>query len=140
MIDITLPKTARGNKLIDETNSKKKRFEYPKFSFRFNSANKKYWVRHRKFPKIEKEHLLDKISVLSLIKWKDIYKSNRHGIGLEKINKALIKVPIPNIIAEDINFFKAFRYHGKASMIGYEKQGVFYIVWVDHDYKVYKHG
>jgi len=70
--------------------------------------------------------------------WAQINQAPRHGLGYEKISHTSIKAAIPPHITEDVNFL-AFRFSGKAPMVGYRKQEVFYIVWLDRNFTLYDH-
>lgn len=72
--------------------------------------------------------------------WRELNQAPRHGIGFEKIDKTSIKAPIPKFITEDVDYFLAFRFHGKKPMVGYRQKNIFYVLWFDHNYTVYQHG
>ena len=76
---------------------------------------------------------------LSKLTWNQIRSTQRHGLGSEKIYRRSFQVPIPAIIGEDITFI-AIRFSGFKSMIGYQEDRIFQIVWFDRDFNVYKHG
>jgi hypothetical protein len=40
---------------------------------------------------------------------------------------------------EDVSFFLAFRFFDKAPMVGYRKEEVFYVLWLDREFKLYQH-
>jgi len=71
--------------------------------------------------------------------WKDIKKADKHGLGFEKIAKNSIKAAKPACITEDLDDYLSFRFSGKKPMVGYRKQDVFYVLWFDHDFTLYKH-
>lgn len=73
------------------------------------------------------------------ITWSDIKFTDRHGLGTEKIPKSSIKAPIPPFITEDVEDFLVFRYHGKNPMVGYRQKDIFYVLWFDHNFTLYKH-
>ncbi|MEK8022122.1 MAG: hypothetical protein VSS75_035035 [Candidatus Parabeggiatoa sp.] len=72
----------------------------------------------------QKAALIETIHKLSQLTWNQIYSSNRHGSGCEKIARNSIKVPIPQHIPDDANFL-AFRFYGMAPMIGYRDGSIF---------------
>lgn len=76
---------------------------------------------------------------LSKLTWGQIRSTQRHGLGSEKIHRRSFRVQIPAIIGEDITFI-AIRFSGLKSMIGYQEDRIFQIVWFDRDYNVYDHG
>ncbi len=71
--------------------------------------------------------------------WNEIKRTDRHGLGIEKIAKNSIKAPTPKFITEDMSFYLAFRYNGKKSMVGYRQRDVFYVLWFDSDFSLYDH-
>jgi hypothetical protein len=75
----------------------------------------------------------------SLMTWHQIWSADRHGLGAEKIARDSIKAPIPRHITEDIEYFIALRFCGKAPMVGYRINDVFRIIWLDRDFTLYKH-
>lgn len=77
---------------------------------------------------------------LSKLTWQEIKGAPRHGVGTEKIAADSINAGIPISITEDVQFL-AFRFNGKKSMVGFRgaASAVFHIVWIDHDFTLYKH-
>ncbi|MDH2123758.1 hypothetical protein N5J75_11170 [Pantoea brenneri] len=88
--------------------------------------------------KNEKAALADRLFKLSKLSWADIRKADRHGLGTEKISRNSIKAPIPHHVTEDVEFI-AFRFCGKAPMVGYKLNSTFYILWLDRVFKLYDH-
>ncbi|WKM72880.1 hypothetical protein Q2T70_03790 [Klebsiella oxytoca] len=88
--------------------------------------------------KHEKAALADSLFRLSKISWSEIRKAGRHGLGTEKISRSAIKAPIPSHVTEDVEFI-AFRFCSKAPMVGYKLGAVFYVLWLDRAFKLYKH-
>lgn len=79
-----------------------------------------------------------KLHRLSKLTWSQIQSQDRHKLGYEKIARDAIKVPIPKFITEDVNII-AFRFSGLKPMVGYRDKAVFYIIWLDRDFTLYKH-
>ncbi len=75
----------------------------------------------------------------SQMTWRQIWAADRHGLGAEKISRDSIKAPIPSHITEDVGFFIALRFSGKAPMVGYRIKDIFHIVWLDANFTLYKH-
>jgi len=73
------------------------------------------------------------------LKWSEVKNIGRHGLGLEKIPKHAIKAPLPSFIKDDIEDFFAFRFNGKRPMVGYRVNNIFYVLWFDHNFTLYKH-
>lgn len=69
----------------------------------------------------------------------DLINSDRHGLGCEKIPIRQVKYPRPAIVTEDEDFYQAVRFKAKAPMVGFIQDNVFYVLWFDHDFKVYSH-
>ena len=64
----------------------------------------------------------------------------KKGQGFEKIPRGQILAGIPAQITEDVTDFWAFRFHGKAPMVGYKSGEVFHVLWFDPDFTLYNHG
>jgi hypothetical protein len=54
-------------------------------------------------------------------------------LGYEKISKNSIRATIPSHIKDDVIFI-AFRFYGKAPMVGYRKDLIFHILWIDRTF------
>lgn len=87
----------------------------------------------------EKSQILDKLRVLGQLTWDDINGANKHKNGHEKIHRSSIRAPIPKNITGDIVFL-AFRCIGKAPMVGFRKDRVFFVLWIDRACSLYDHG
>lgn len=74
------------------------------------------------------------------ISWYEVDKIDRHGLGTEKIPKSAIRAALPPFITDDFSHFIAFRYRGRAPMVGYRQKDVFFVLWFDHDFTLYDHG
>lgn len=72
--------------------------------------------------------------------WSEIKKQNKHALGFEKISVSSIKVPKPDCITDDMGSYLAFRFRGKAPMVGYRQKDVFYVLWFDPKFSLYNHG
>jgi hypothetical protein len=88
--------------------------------------------------KKEKAAFSDTLYKLSQLTWGEILSSQRHGCGHEKIDRKQITRPLPDDLKEDENII-AFRFCGKKPMVGYKRENVFHIIWVDPKFKLYKH-
>lgn len=89
--------------------------------------------------KDEKAAFADTLHKLSQITWNEISSSSRHGAGYERIRKDAIRSGIPAHLREDVNFI-AFRFFGKAPMVGYRDENIFHVVWIDRAFSLYDHG
>lgn len=109
---------------------------HPAFCFRYIQSD--YCL--KKYDKALQAACAKRLQHLGQTTWGEIQKTNRHGMGHEKINQDSIKVSLPPNTPGDREFL-AFRLgSGKQSvMIGYRKEKVFYIVWIDPNGAVYNH-
>jgi len=48
--------------------------------------------------------------------------------------------PIPAHVTEDVQRFIAFRFSGRAPMVGYRVQAIFYLLWLDRNFTLYDPG
>lgn len=76
---------------------------------------------------------------MSQLTWQQIQQAHKHGQGGETIARTSLKVTIPTAITEDAPIL-SFRFCGKAPMVGFRKDEVFYVVWLDRAFDVYPHG
>lgn len=88
--------------------------------------------------KDEKAAFADTLHRLSQVTWNQINSLPRHGLGYERISRSSITAAIPSHVKEDVNLI-AFRFCGKAPMVGYRDRAVFYIIWLDLDFTLYPH-
>lgn len=87
----------------------------------------------------DKKQFAENIYKRKDIKWRDIKNLPKQGLGTEKIPKNQIKGSIPSYITEDMNDFLVFRFNGKKPMVGYREKNIFYVLWFDLDFTLYKH-
>ena len=87
----------------------------------------------------DKKQFAESIFKRKNLSWNEIKKADRHGLGFEKISKNAIKGSKPKFITEDMNDFLSFRFSGMKPMVGYRIQNIFYVLWFDLDYSLYKH-
>ena len=57
---------------------------------------------------------------------------------MEKIERDALRAGIPRHITEEVNLV-AFRFFGKAPMVGYRVKAIFYVVWLDRAFTLYPH-
>jgi hypothetical protein len=88
--------------------------------------------------KDEKAALASTLHKLSQLTWSQLRLAPRHGVGYEIIDRGSFRVVIPQHITEDVNLI-AFRFIGKAPMVGYKDEAIFRIVWLDRSFEVYNH-
>ena len=77
--------------------------------------------------------------MLSRIPWKTIRGAPREGFGSEEIGRGQIDHGIPKVVTDDVQFFHSLHYVAKKRFVGYRVGQIFYILWVDHNFRVYKH-
>lgn len=71
--------------------------------------------------------------------WNEIQRTGRHALGTEKIPRAQIKGTIPSFITPDVSEFLVFRFNGKQPMVGLREKNIFYVIWFDSNFTLYKH-
>ena len=86
----------------------------------------------------EKAAIADTIHKLSKIPWAEIETAPRHGSGYERIARSSLARPVPSHVTEDAPI-KAFRFFGRAAMVGYRSGDVFFVIWFDRKFKLYRH-
>lgn len=79
-----------------------------------------------------------KLFKLSRLTWQQINQAPRHGLGFEIIKRDCINAPIPNIVTPEVNLV-AFRFHRLAPMVGFRRDHIFFIIWLDRDFTLYDH-
>ncbi|MCF8198238.1 MAG: hypothetical protein K9J42_05700 [Sulfuritalea sp.] len=116
--------------------SKRSGEEYPAFSLRYLSP--KWCITGCN--QEGKAAFADKVRILTQKSWMEILNLPKKGQGFEKIPRDQIKAPIPPHVTEDVTHFWAFRFHGKAPMVGYKSNEIFHVLWFDPDFELYDHG
>lgn len=77
---------------------------------------------------------------LSQLTWKEIRQLGRHKLGFEHFYQDdFPKKPKGVPITQDVRYM-VFRYDGKLPMVGYRDNAVYYLLWLDNDFKLYDHG
>jgi hypothetical protein len=84
--------------------------------------------------------LLEKMAELGEVTWSHLKQAPRHGIGMELIPVARLCRPRPSCLPPHVDRLIAFRFHGKASMLGFRDRNVFYICFLDPKFELYRHG
>lgn len=107
---------------------------HPAFCFRYTQPG--FGVEDcEKEDRVNFANRLHKIGSMS---WGEIKCASRHGLGYETMPEHNLRVPIPRSINEDARLI-VFRFSAKKPMIGFRKEKIFYIVWIDPTFKVYNH-
>lgn len=86
------------------------------------------------------KEFLDKLRELGKLTWSQIKSAPRHGHGTELIPIIRLKRPKPSFLPADVERLIAFRFHGKASMLGYRERNVFHVCFLDPKFELYRHG
>lgn len=74
----------------------------------------------------EKAGFADTMRALSKMTWNEIRSAPRHGLGSEKIERNIIRAPIPSNITDDATFL-AIRFHKMRPMVGFRESNIFHI-------------
>ena len=110
--------------------------KHPTFSFvHFSEGN--YGLKDCN--KEDFKNLIKKLKLLGSITWKEIESLPRHGLGYEKIKVSELKTALPSSVPKSIDKVYVFRYKGKAPMVGYREGNIFHVVFLDHNFSLYKH-
>jgi len=88
----------------------------------------------------DRVNLIKRMFMLSKMPWKEIRNASSKGFGAEQIPKYRVKKTVPSSVTEDVDAFTSLHYSGKRRFIGYRVGRIFYILWVDYNFKVYDHG
>ena len=130
------PKPTPGKNMVArESVSKPPKTQYPAFSLRYLDAN--YCLSN--CDKNEKAAFADKIHRLSQLSWHVIDSKDKHGLGYEHIPRTSLKRRVPGHVTPEVPII-AFRFCGKKPMVGYRDNGIFYVIWFDRKYSLYRHG
>lgn len=70
--------------------------------------------------------------------WLEIRNAPRHGLGTEKISRDSLKVIVPASITEDVQFL-ALRFSGMKPMVGFRRNEIFHVVWLDRAFSLFNH-
>ncbi len=123
---------SRGNKLKPpQNNSLSPNQQHPIFSFKY--LQEQYGINS-----CDATAFVTQLTQVSQLTWGAWQQCPRCGMGYEKIVRSSIKVAIPATITDDVEFFLSFRF-SKGRVIGYRNDTIFYIIWTDGTFSVYKH-
>jgi hypothetical protein len=90
--------------------------------------------------KDEQVAFLDSLFSRRNLPWTDLKGMHRHKLGPEKIARNAIKAPIPPLILiKPDTTFLAFRFDGLKAMVGFRVGRLFYVLWLDQQFKLYRH-
>jgi len=105
--------------------------------FSLERVQKKYCF--SKLEKADKAFFAESLFKRKNFSISQLFREDKHGIGCEKVKKTSIKTAIPNFITDEEDYFLVFRFSGMKAMVGYRKKNIFYILWFDRDFTLYKH-
>lgn len=126
----------KSNKIkLSQTSVSANEIDYPIFCLRH--LHKDFSL--EKCSEHEKASLICQMHRLSKCSWAQIKTFPRHGMGSEKISKDSMKVSIPDDLSEDVDSFLSFRFEGKKPFIGYRSSHIFHVLYIDNNFKAYKH-
>ncbi|MDP9364975.1 MAG: hypothetical protein M3Q10_12250 [Chloroflexota bacterium] len=128
------PRTPPGQPhiLARETPSGSTNNETPYFSFCHLQAGFRVTDCHQ----AQKAEFAQRLEELSRLTWNDINQAPRQGLGTETISRTSIRRPIPDHVTLDVRIL-SFYFGGGARMIGYRRDRVFHVLWIDPNHKVY---
>ena len=126
------PEPDRGRFSATPSSNQPPDLEHPAFSLRY--VDKHYCI--SKCEKREKATFAERLLKWSQMTWAQIKQADRHGLGNEIISQLTQKLPTAAPKGADA---LAFRFHGKAPMVGFREGNIFYVVWFDREFKLYKH-
>ncbi|WP_414917060.1 hypothetical protein [Pseudomonas sp. IT-P395] len=87
---------------------------------------------------VERSKMLERLRILGKMPWRELRKEHRHRYGCETIARNSLKVGIPAFLTGDVRLL-VFRAFERVAMVGYKNHRVFYVVWIDREFKLYKH-
>lgn len=88
----------------------------------------------------EKAAFAETLHRLGHMTWAEIQRFPRHGNGSEILSReSLGDRSYPVEVTDDVNIL-AFRFFGKAPMVGYRIGRVFTVLFLDRDFSLYDHG
>lgn len=135
MTKIKLPALNKSSKLAPREETTIVHYKHPIFCFKY--LHKDYGLEPCSAE--QKISFVERLCTLSKMDWQDIQLAHRHGMGSEKIARSAIQPGIPAGISEDVEHFLALRFYGKAPFVGYRNKFVFHVVFIDHNFSVYRH-
>lgn len=73
--------------------------------------------------------------------WRELYTTDRKGLGTENIHESQINAPRPNFLKEDVDKYNVLRFSiNPARIVGFREENIFYILWIDCKGDLYDHG
>lgn len=106
--------------------------EPPKFSLRYLQDSHSIVRCTRE----ERSDFVDAMYKRRAIPWSQLETMPHGGLGCEVIRHGL-RVTLPS--SAEGKSILSFRFSGKKAMVGFCERDVFYILWFDRDFSVYRH-
>lgn len=103
----------------------------------FTECEKKYNI--DKLQKKEKSILINKIQIYSTMTWQDVFRSHYKGLGPEHIMTKFLKKKPPKTFPLDKDRVLVLRLQDNKTIIGYQNEDRFMVLWLDRKRDVYKH-
>lgn len=136
----------KGKQLKQRDNGGGKRLKTPSTStgstqsqtplFCLNMLQGKYCLSHCE--QQERAAFADTLHKLSKLTWAQIRASNRHASGCEIISRSSLKFSLPSTVTDEVDIL-AFRFFGKAPMLGYRDGRTFHVLAIDRVFTAYDH-
>lgn len=131
------PSVGRGKHLKPPTPPAKGSTQHLRPIFSLEHLDREYCL--SRCEQDEKAAFADTLHRLSRLTWQQIVNAPRHGTGCEKISRDSIAGSVPSVITDDVNII-ALRFQGKKAMVGFRDDQVFYVIWLDRNFTLYRHG
>ena len=92
-----------------------------------------------KLSRSEKAEFAESLFQRRKMSWEEIAKINHKTLGSEKLPMGKFKPNPPSCVTPERRYLTIFRFGENGRMVGYRVRYVFYILWIDCKYKLYKH-
>ncbi len=72
--------------------------------------------------------------------WHDLRQNDHRKLGVEQLPVEMMKERMPAFHTEDVEKYDVIRFsHNNGRIVGFRKNHVFYILWIDCGFKLYPH-
>ena len=89
--------------------------------------------------KSEKVEFIESLFQRRKMTWEEINNNDHRGLGSENLPMRKFRPVPPPFVTPDRRYFQVFRFGKNGRIAGYRVRYVFYILWIDCKYKLYKH-
>jgi hypothetical protein len=128
------PHPVRGNRITAPPQQPQNNDREPP-AFRLRFIVPKYCI--TKCNAEQKAAFAQRLYELSRSTWIELRNAGKKG-GTEVLPQFRIKEPKPACVTPDVTLI-AFRFWGKAPMVGFRDGRTFHVVWLDIDFTLYDH-